>query len=142
MAVGAVVLGAAGAFGVVPWVAGGRDVELAGHRVGWLVPVLGLGLVAAALAYVLGVAAVQRLGARLAFGTDVDTIYHFRRAELVVSLDADFLSCGPGSVRYTREFARRRRPEGGPLLRFYAVQTSASATGALADYRLALRPSD
>jgi drug/metabolite transporter (DMT)-like permease len=66
MAVGAVVLGLAGAVGLVPWVVRDAPVVLAGHRTSWLVPVLGLGLVAAALAYVLGVAAVQRLGARLA----------------------------------------------------------------------------
>jgi drug/metabolite transporter (DMT)-like permease len=66
MAVGAVVLGLAGLVGVVPWVVTGEPVVLAGTRTSWLVPVLGLGLVAAALAYVLGVAAVQRLGARLA----------------------------------------------------------------------------
>ncbi len=34
-------------------------------------------------------------------------IYHFDKADVVVSLDADFLNCGPGSVRYS---ARLRRP--------------------------------
>src|SRR3954454_16918639 len=66
MAVGAVVLCLAGAVGAVPWVVRDAPVVLAGVEMSWLVPVLGLGLVAAALAYVLGVAAVQRLGARLA----------------------------------------------------------------------------
>ena len=66
MAVGAAALGLAGVLGAVPWALTGSPVVLAGHRTSWLVPVLGLGLVAAALAYVLGVASVQRLGARLA----------------------------------------------------------------------------
>jgi drug/metabolite transporter (DMT)-like permease len=66
LALGAVVLGAAGLLGLVPWRATSSPVELAGLRTSWLVPVLGLGLVAAALAYSLGVAAVRRLGARLA----------------------------------------------------------------------------
>ena len=38
-----------------------------------------------------------------------DAIYHFDKADVVVSLDADFLTCGPGSVRYQKDFAARRR---------------------------------
>jgi drug/metabolite transporter (DMT)-like permease len=41
-------------------------VDLAGHQVSWLVPALGLSLVAAVIAYVAGIAAVRALGARLA----------------------------------------------------------------------------
>jgi hypothetical protein len=32
-------------------------------------------------------------------------IYNFANADVIVSLDADFLACGPASVRYSREFA-------------------------------------
>ena len=66
MGVGAVELGLAVLIGVVPFTAPDSSVRLAGHRVGWIVPVLGLALVAAALAYGLGIAAARRLGARLA----------------------------------------------------------------------------
>ena len=38
-----------------------------------------------------------------------EPIYHFDRADVVVTLDADFLTCGGGSVRYSRDFADRRR---------------------------------
>ncbi len=48
-------------------------------------------------------------GAQMAFGRPVNTIYHFDKADVIVSLDADFLSCGPGNLRYAREFADRRR---------------------------------
>ena len=34
-----------------------------------------------------------------------DPVYHFDKAAIVVSLDSDFLSCGPGSVRYQKDFA-------------------------------------
>src|SRR5262249_40568435 len=37
-----------------------------------------------------------REGARLAFGRDVQPLYHFANAAVVLSLDADFLSCGAG----------------------------------------------
>ena len=50
-----------------------------------------------------------RAGAKRAFGEYVDTIYHFDQADVVLALDADFLACMPGSVRYAREFIDRRR---------------------------------
>ena len=65
LAVGALVLGAAAAVGVIPWRTAAVDVELAGRSVSWLVPVLGLALLAAAFAYATGIAAVRRLGSRL-----------------------------------------------------------------------------
>ena len=65
LAVGALVLGAAALVGVIPWRTTSVDVELAGRSVSWLVPVLGLALLAAAFAYATGIAAVRRLGSRL-----------------------------------------------------------------------------
>jgi molybdopterin-containing oxidoreductase family iron-sulfur binding subunit len=79
-------------------------------------------------------------GARLAFGRPADTIYHFENAAVVVSLDADFLGCGPGHLRYVREFMTRRRAR--PMNRLYAVETMPSSTGAVADNRLPLRPGE
>jgi len=48
-------------------------------------------------------------GAMTAFGRPVNTIYHLDQADVIVSLDADFLSCGPGNLRHARQFADRRR---------------------------------
>ena len=48
-------------------------------------------------------------GAMLSFGRPVNTIYHFDQADVIVSLDADFLACGPGNLGYARDFADRRR---------------------------------
>ena len=64
--VGALTLLAAGVAGLVPLRAVRAPVELAGHSVSWVVPVLGLALVAAAFAYVLGVVGARLLGATLA----------------------------------------------------------------------------
>ena len=47
-------------------------------------------------------------GAMLAFGKPVNTVYHFDKADVIVSLDADFLTTGPGHTRYAREFSSRR----------------------------------
>ena len=82
-------------------------------------------------------------GARLAFGDDVNTIYRFDKADVVVSLDADFLSCGGAHVRYARDFVAKRRLTGGSsdMNRLYVVEPTPSNTGVKADERLALRAS-
>jgi drug/metabolite transporter (DMT)-like permease len=63
--VGALVLGAAALAGVLPFTTSSAPVTLMGLRTPWPVPVLGLALVAAALAYVIGIAGARLLGARL-----------------------------------------------------------------------------
>jgi drug/metabolite transporter (DMT)-like permease len=66
MCTGAVVLYLLGVAHVLALHATFGDVTLLRHRVTWLIPVLGVSLVAAAFAYVAGIAGAQRLGARLA----------------------------------------------------------------------------
>jgi molybdopterin-containing oxidoreductase family iron-sulfur binding subunit len=69
--------------------------------------------------------------------------YDLRNADVVVSIDSEFLTAGPFHLRYAREFAERRRPEssGRGMNRLYAIESSMTPTGAIADHRLALRPS-
>src|SRR5437667_4803542 len=51
-------------------------------------------------------------GAKLPFGEPVETRYNLEAADVIISLDADFLYAGfPGNVRYIRDFAKRRNPE-------------------------------
>jgi drug/metabolite transporter (DMT)-like permease len=64
--VGVLALVGLAAAGLVPVRATTGPVALAGREVSWVVPVLGLSLVAAALAYVLGVLGARLLGATLA----------------------------------------------------------------------------
>ncbi|HXZ75732.1 MAG TPA: EamA family transporter, partial [Streptosporangiaceae bacterium] len=66
MCVGAVALAALGLAGVLPLTATTASVDFLGHRVSWVVPVLGLSLLAAAISYVAGIGAARRLGAKLA----------------------------------------------------------------------------
>jgi len=71
-------------------------------------------------------------------------LYHFDKADVVVSLDADFLGFGPGAVRYTKDFSSRRRidtPE-DRLNRLYVVEPALTLTGAKADHRMALKARD
>ncbi len=84
-----------------------------------------------------------RAGARLAFGEDVETQYRIDQADVILSLDADLLASGPGSLRYAREFSRRRRPdEAERMSRLYALESMPTSTGSKADHRLTLRPSE
>jgi MoCo/4Fe-4S cofactor protein with predicted Tat translocation signal len=83
-----------------------------------------------------------REGAELAFGQYVNSVYRFDQADVIVSLDADFLCSGPTSVRYARDFANRRRVENpsAGMNRLYVLETTPSNTGAMADHRRALDP--
>jgi MoCo/4Fe-4S cofactor protein with predicted Tat translocation signal len=74
-------------------------------------------------------------GAKLAFGQPVETRYDFEKADVIVSLDADFLYAGfPGNVRYIRDFAKRRNPD-GKMNRLYVIESTMTTTGAKADHR-------
>ncbi len=79
-------------------------------------------------------------GAKLAFGQPVETQYKLENADVVVSLDADFLYAGfPGFTRYAHDFAKRRNPDSGVMNRLYVVESTPSSTGAKADHRLPVR---
>ncbi|HEY2520153.1 MAG TPA: EamA family transporter [Streptosporangiaceae bacterium] len=66
MCVGAVALAVLGFTGALPLHAANGDVHLLNLHVSWIVPVLGLSLIAAVIAYVAGIGAARRLGAKLA----------------------------------------------------------------------------
>ena len=84
-----------------------------------------------------------RVGSKLAFGEFVDAQYRFDKADVILSLDADFLGCGPASLAYARQFASRRRPEDVDRMnRLYVLETMPTSTGSRADHRLGLKPSE
>jgi MoCo/4Fe-4S cofactor protein with predicted Tat translocation signal len=91
-----------------------------------------------------------REGAKLAFGSYVNTVYRVEKAEVILSLDSDFLGSGPGHIRYAREFSRRRKLDqfaeadrkNSEMNRLYVVEPTPSVTGSSADHRLPLRASE
>lgn len=85
-----------------------------------------------------------REGARLAFGGYVDTIYDFEKANVIFSLDSDFLNSGAAHLRYTRQFADRRRVSSGAktMNRLYAIGPTLNVTAGMADNRLPVRALD
>ncbi|HEY0937611.1 MAG TPA: EamA family transporter [Trebonia sp.] len=66
MVTGAAAIAVLGLTGAVPLRFSAADVVLANARVSWVLPVLGLGVLAAAVAYVTGIGSARRLGAKLA----------------------------------------------------------------------------
>ena len=116
-----------------------------------------------------------RRATKAAFGRVLNPVYTFTNADVILALDADFLTVGPGAVRYAREFGDRRRVstvdahhhlEGEEkarnpnatghihvndadaveeatrnLNRLYVVEAMPTPTGAAADHRLPLKPS-
>jgi molybdopterin-containing oxidoreductase family iron-sulfur binding subunit len=81
-------------------------------------------------------------GAKMAFGEVVETRYDLSKADVIVSLDADFLYAGfPGNTRYIRDFAARRNPDGN-MNRLYVIESTPSSTGMKADHRIPVRASE
>jgi molybdopterin-containing oxidoreductase family iron-sulfur binding subunit len=79
--------------------------------------------------------------AQLAFGRPVDQLFQLDRADLVVTLDADIFGDWPGSTRYARDFTRKRKSDAPAFSnRLYAIDATATLTGAMADHRLAVSP--
>jgi molybdopterin-containing oxidoreductase family iron-sulfur binding subunit len=83
---------------------------------------------------------IHRRAASQAFGKPVRPHYHFDKADVVVSLDCDFLGSEEDVHNHIRRFAQRRKldkPEDS-LNRLYIVESLLSVTGFNADHRLRL----
>ena len=86
-------------------------------------------------------------GLAAAMGSARRPIHDFSKADVVVSLDSDFLNACPLSVRNAREFARTRRceetdPRKQNISRLYAFESNVTVTGMNADERFAVKSGD
>ncbi len=87
----------------------------------------------------------SRAASKAAFGDYTDAQYKLEDADVILSLDADFLGgiAHPGFLPLTAAYAARHRyEEGKPMNRLYVVETMPTVTGFKADHRLALKPSE
>ncbi len=83
------------------------------------------------------------LAARSLYGEFVLPRLRFDRADVILSLQADFLGSAESAPAYIQEFASRRsisKPT-DPMNRLWAVEGCMTLTGANADQRLQVRPS-
>ena len=85
------------------------------------------------------------------FGRPLESIYDIEGADVIVSLDSDFLAFGPNMVRNAHGWAERRRLAAGAggevvdpagLNRLYVLESMPSNTGSVADHRMAATPSE
>src|SRR2546421_4407929 len=92
-----------------------------------------------------------RAGAVMAFGRDVNTTYDFSKADRILSLGADFLASSPKTLRYARDYAAKRGEiewtsfsvKADPKMsRLYVVESTPTITGANADHRFSVKPSE
>jgi MoCo/4Fe-4S cofactor protein with predicted Tat translocation signal len=75
-------------------------------------------------------------------GRSAYVAYDFSQADIVVSLESDFLNADPASLAYSRQFARRRAVDNGQTpIRLYAIESGPTVTGSLADHRLPIKSS-
>jgi MoCo/4Fe-4S cofactor protein with predicted Tat translocation signal len=86
---------------------------------------------------------IHRRAASIAFGKSVRPVWQFDAADVVVSLDCDFLGAEPDVQNHIRRFAKRRHIEkpDDSLNRLYAVESLMTLTGFNADHRLRLASS-
>ena len=87
---------------------------------------------------------IHRRAASVAFGKPVQPRWLLEKANVIVSLDCDFLGSEPDVQNLIHRFAERRRPESGAqnpssaISRLYVAESLFSLTGFNADHRLRL----
>ncbi len=81
----------------------------------------------------------EKAATRLA-GEPARPYYHPGRAKRILALDSDFLHEDDGHIYYSLSFAdgRRVKEAGDPMNRLYAVESTFTVTGGMADHRLRL----
>lgn len=79
----------------------------------------------------------------LSFGKAVIPTYNFDKANLIVSLDADFLANWLSPIEFSAQYAKSRRvsKEKRDMSRHIQIETTLSVTGSNADMRIAAKPS-
>ncbi|MEM7367012.1 MAG: TAT-variant-translocated molybdopterin oxidoreductase [Bacteroidota bacterium] len=77
----------------------------------------------------------------IGFGSRVIPTYHFDRAQTIISFACDFLGTWPGSDEYNIDYTVNRDPD-KPMSRHLQFESLMSLTGANADLRFPLNPSD
>ena len=84
----------------------------------------------------------EALGFQMAYGLPLRPVYDFQNAEIIVSLDADFLGTTAANGNWnTYSFAQGRKLTGveDQMSRLYVLESTYTSTGTMADHRLRMR---
>ena len=78
------------------------------------------------------------------YGIEAVPTFHFDKADVIVSFDADFLGTWISPIEYTKGYSKGRKigPKKKTMSRHYHFESNLSLTGANADYRTAIKPSE
>ncbi|MBV9760044.1 MAG: TAT-variant-translocated molybdopterin oxidoreductase [Acidobacteriaceae bacterium] len=81
--------------------------------------------------------AAKKIAGRTALVT-----YDLSQADVIVSLESDFLNVGPAALLNARQFAARRAIDNGETpVRLYAIESGPTVSGSLADHHLPVKSS-
>ncbi len=85
----------------------------------------------------------ERTGLASVLGRAMRPLAKLDRCHTIVALDCDLFGDHPAALRYSRDFAKSRRPSGSlggfEMNRLWSVESTFTGTGAVADHRLPLR---
>jgi len=76
------------------------------------------------------------------FGARVVPSFHFDKAKIIASFSCDFLGTWVSPVEFASKYASRRDPDGAWMSRHFQVESIMSMTGANADLRTPIKPSE
>ena len=80
--------------------------------------------------------------ARKIAGKSAFISYDLSKADVIVSLESDFLNSGPACLAYARQFAAKRNIDSGrEPVRLYALESSPCVSNTLADHRIPVKSS-
>ena len=82
-----------------------------------------------------------RIANQNSFGTPAIPYYHFDKAKVIVSISTDFISNWLLPSKYSTDYSKSRKPENGWMSKHYQFESVYSLTGANADYRAQIKPS-
>jgi len=75
------------------------------------------------------------------FGADFLPDYHFDKAKVIVSINADFIANWIMPTKYGVDYSKTRKPENDWMSKHYQFESVLSLTGSNADYRAQIKPS-
>ncbi|MBV9523189.1 MAG: TAT-variant-translocated molybdopterin oxidoreductase, partial [Alphaproteobacteria bacterium] len=83
-----------------------------------------------------------RAGSIIAFDKPLEAVPDLEAADVILAIESDVLCSAPGHLRHARHFAARRRAAevGARMSRVYAIESTPTLIGAMADHRFLLRP--
>jgi molybdopterin-containing oxidoreductase family iron-sulfur binding subunit len=84
----------------------------------------------------------ERQATQIAFGQALRPQLQLEKADVIFSLDSDFIDSHPAHTRYANDWVKRRKSaDQGAMSRVYVAESRYSLTGAIADQRLPIKPS-